>query len=128
VTFFLTEEWLANLRSVKPDSYKVYLRIRHVMYSGVEVVGRSVYLELVQRNVGVVKADVRNTLIIRRYPVSHARVQYLFCLHVKSLCGINTAAKRILEAWAVLAVSRGHRLDTEALFSGVLFAVSITAQ
>jgi len=98
------------------------------MYSGVEVVGRSVYLELVQRNVGVVKADVRNTLIIRRYPVSHARVQYLFCLHVKSLCGINTAAKRILEAWAVLAVSRGHRLDTEALFSGVLFAVSITAQ
>ena len=53
------------------------------MYAGVEVVWRSVDSELVQWNASVVEADVCNAQFIRRHPVSHARVQYFFYLHVK---------------------------------------------
>ena len=59
----------------------IYLRIRHFVYAGVQIVWRSMDWELVQRNVSVIKVDVRNAPFIRRRPMSHTCVQYLFCLH-----------------------------------------------
>jgi len=43
----------------------VYLRIRHLVYAGVETARRSVDLKLVEWNVADIEADVRNTQFIR---------------------------------------------------------------
>jgi len=83
------ERYKTSITREDTTTEQMYLGIRHLVNAGVQILWRSVYLELVQRDQSVVKVDVGNTPFIGRRPVSHATVHYFFCFGNKNTQNIR---------------------------------------